>query len=307
MPNLNVPITNSKLALNYISQINNFVELDSFTPLIPCYLCDELDLEDFKESLQKNIFIGAKLYPVNVTTNSSKGVSNINNIFPALEILEESSKYLLIHGEKTGENIDIFDREKLFIDDELTIIRKKFPNLKIILEHVSSKYGADFVFENNNIAGTITPQHMLITKKDVFKNNNINPFNYCMPVVKEENDLVALRKYACSGNNKFFLGTDSAPHDISKKNVIKSKVLPGIFSSPCSIELYAEIFEQEKALHNLELFSSINGAKFYDMPINKKMINIVKQKWILEEFTTDNGVKIKNFFGGSELNWKVVL
>jgi dihydroorotase len=195
--------------------------------------------------------------------------------------------------------------KKYFVDDELIKIRKKFSNLNIILEHVSSKYGADFISENNNMAGTITPQHMLITKKDVFVDDDVNPHNFCMPVAKEEKDLIALRKYACSGNRKFFLGTDSAPHHIKDK-VPSLSSKPGIFSSPCSIELYAEIFDQENALNKLESFASINGPIFYKLPVNKNKIKIMKKKWILNEYTTNNKVKIKNFYGGQELNWKVL-
>ena len=155
------------------------------------------------------------------------------------------------------------------------------------------------------MAGTVTPQHMLITKKDVFIKDGINPHHFCMPIAKEENDLKALRKYVCSGSGKFFLGTDSAPHHIKNKTSdLFAK--PGIFSSPCSIELYAEIFDQENALNNLESFASINGPNFYDLPINQNKIKIVKKKWTLEEFTIENQVKIKNFFGGKELNWKVI-
>ena len=305
MPNLEIPITTSHLAIKYLDEIQKTFKSNSFTPLIPCYLTDTLDFKSFEKALQNKIFIGAKLYPLNSTTNSSNAVSSIEKIYPALEILERLNKNLLIHGEKVQKDIDIFDREKYFIDDELTKIRKRFPSLKIILEHVSSKYGADYVFENSNMAGTITPQHMLITKKDVFFNNKIDPHHYCMPIVKEEKDLLSLRKFACSGNKKFFLGTDSAPHHvIDKTSDFSSK--PGIFSAPCSLELYAEIFDQENSLNNLESFTSINGPKYYDLPINQKKIKITKKKWILDEFTIHKQVKIKNFYGGKELNWKVL-
>ncbi len=305
MPNLDNPITTGELANQYKNEIKKTFQNKSFIPLIPCYLTDILDLNDFESSLEKDIFIGGKLYPTNVTTNSEFGVSNIEKIYPVLEVLDKLNKNLLIHGEKIAENINIFDREKYFIDDELIKIRNKFPNLKIILEHVSSKYGADFISEHNNMAGTITPQHMLITKKDVFFKDKINPHNFCMPVAKDELDLIALRKYACSGNGKFFLGTDSAPHHVkSKIPNLSSK--PGIFSSPCSIELYAEIFEQENALGKLESFASINGPIFYKLPVNKNKIKIIKKKWILDEFTINDKIKIKNFYGGEELNWKVL-
>jgi dihydroorotase len=305
MPNLNTPITTSKLAKKYLKDIKNSLQNSRLSILIPCYLTNNLDLVDFEKSLIDNVFIGAKLYPSNVTTNSSFGISNIEEIFPALEILQKTNKHLLIHGEKIRENIDIFDREKYFIDEELSIIRRKFPDLKIVLEHVSSKYGADFVSQNKNIAGTITPQHMLLTKKDVFFDDQINPHHYCMPIVKDEKDLIALRNYACSGNNKFFLGTDSAPHDIiDKPPNLKSK--PGIFSAPCSIELYTEIFDQENSLENLESFSSINGPNFYNLPVNKSKIRLINQKWTLEECSQSQNIKVKNFYGGNELNWKVV-
>ena len=304
MPNLQVPITTSHLGNKYLKEIGQMVDLNHFMPLIPCYLTDKLDLEDFKYALENNIFIGAKFYPFNSTTNSNYGVTNIKNIFAAIEMLIKFNKPLLIHGEKINAKIDMFDREKYFIDDELTKIVKNFPSLKIVLEHVSSKYGADFVNQNHNLAGTITPHHMLLTKNDVFK-ETINPHHYCMPVVKEENDLLALRKYACSGNKKFFVGTDSAPHDITNKETI-NEIKPGIFSAPCSIELYAEIFNQEDALEQLESFTSINGPAFYNLPINKDKIYLSKKEWIVEEFTIFNNIKVKNFYGGEKLNWKIV-
>ena len=306
MPNLNPPITSTHMAKKYIGEILESINFKSFLPLIPCYLTDELDLNDFKQGLINNIFIGAKLYPLNATTNSKYGVSDIEKIFPALEILEDLNKNLLIHGEKVSGKIDLSEREKYFIDDELITIKKYFPNLNIVLEHVSTKYGADFVSENKNIAGTITPHHMLITSKDVYKNNAINPHLFCMPVAKEEKDLIALRKYACSGNAKFFLGTDSAPHVVEDKDPSKT-IKPGIFSAPCSIELYAEIFEEENSLENLEKFSSINGPKFYSLPINKDKITLFRQSWKLKEFTISDENRIKNFYGDKELKWKVVL
>ena len=305
MPNLNIPITTANLAIKYKEEIQKSLNKSKMIPLIPCYLTDNLNLKDFEYALKNNIFIGAKLYPYNATTNSTFGINQIDKIYPALEILEKLNKNLLVHAEKNEKTIDIFDREKYFIDDELIKIRKNFSNLKIVFEHVSSKYGADFVSENNLIGATITPQHMLITKKDVFNKDNLNPHNYCMPIAKDENDLIALRKYACSGDPKFFLGTDSAPHHISyKTSDISAK--PGIFSAPCSIELYTEIFDQENSLKNLETFSSINGPNFYNLPINKNKIKIIRKKWRLEDYTINDKVKIKNFYGGKELNWKVL-
>ena len=304
MPNLEIPITNRNLGLNYLKKLHSINKEQSFEPLLPCYLTDNLDLNDFRIALEEDIFVGAKLYPNNATTNSSYGVTKIEKIYPALELLQNLNKPLLIHGEKIKKGTDIFDREKIFIDEELVFIRKKFPELRIILEHVSSKYGADFINDNIKIAGTITLQHLMLTKKDVFFNDTINPHHFCMPVVKDENDLLALRKYACSGNDKFFIGTDSAPHHIDLKTTdLNTK--PGIFSSPCSIELYTDIFDQEKSLKNLEKFSSINGPKFYNLPINDNNIKLVKEPWILPEFSIYKNCKIKNFMGGKKINWKI--
>ena len=305
MPNLKSPITLSQQAIDYKRKINSLSLDDDFNPLIPCYLTEKMDLKDFKFAIENKIFVGAKLYPSNATTNSKSGISNIDKIFPSLEILTDLKRPLLIHGEKIGEDIDIFDREKYFVDDELDTIRRKFPELKIVLEHVSSKYGADYVNSNNNIAGTITLQHMMLTKEDVFFDDSINPHLFCMPVVKTDQDRLALREYACSGNNKFFLGTDSAPHHIIDKIPNKFSK-PGIFSSPCSIEVYTSIFDEENSLHNLEKFSSINGALFYDLPISSKFINLEKESWKLPEFTLFKDISVKNFMGGEEIKWKVL-
>jgi dihydroorotase len=304
MPNLEIPITTSQQGTDYKEIILSSSEGNNFLPLVPCYLTETLNLFDFETALKKNIFVGAKLYPTNATTNSSFGITKIENIFPMLEILEKLNKPLLVHGEKVREDIDIFDREKFFIDEELDIIRHKFTNLKIILEHVSSEYGANYVNNNNNIAGTITPHHLMLTKKDVFFDELINPHHFCMPVVKTEQDLIALRKYACSGNEKFFIGTDSAPHHVNLK-IPNLTSKPGIFSAPCSIELYTTIFEEENALDQLENFCSINGPNFYNLPINADHIELIKMKWIVPEYTEFKDIKIKNFMGGKELNWKI--
>jgi dihydroorotase len=305
MPNLIRPITTSVLCENYKKQIEALVKYDNFLPLFPCYLTDNVDLVDFEFSLKNNIFVGAKLYPVNVTTNSKYGVTNIEKIYPALELLDKYNKPLLVHGEKISKNISLFDREKFFIDDELTKLIKKFPSLKIVLEHVSSKYGADFVAQTDNLAGTITPHHLLLTKKDVFQ-EKINYHHYCMPIVKDEKDLVSLRNYACSGSDKFFIGTDSAPHEFHEKEINKN-IKPGIFSAPCAMELYTDIFEQENSLENLEKFCSLNGPKFYNLPPNNEKIRIIRDKYIVEEFTVYDDIRIKNFFNGKKINWRIEL
>ena len=203
MPNTTIPITDTNKASSYKRLLKSASKIN-FEPLIPCYLNESLDLDDFRVGIQNKVFFGSKLYPSNATTNSSYGVSDISKIFKLLEILEEENSPLLIHGEKVAKNLDIFDREKYFIDDELNLIRNKFPLLKITLEHVSTSYGVKYIKENKNIAGTITPHHMLLTKKDVFYEDSINPHHFCMPVVKNETDLIELRKAACFDNSKFF-------------------------------------------------------------------------------------------------------
>ncbi len=304
MPNTKIPITDTHKAILYRNKLNE-VSKNKFEPLIPCYLTENLDIVNFRKGLQDRSFFGAKLYPSNATTNSKHGIRKISNIYNLFEILEEEKRPLLIHGEKVSDNIDMFDREKYFIDEELQTIREKFPLLKVVLEHVSTAYGVKYIKENKNIAGTITPHHMLLTKKDVFFNDKINPHHFCMPVVKNENDLMELRKAACFNNTKFFLGTDSAPHPIEdKQSDMASK--PGIFSSPCSIELYTEIFEQEDALENLEIFSSINGAQFYNLPINKEKIKLVKKEWIVPEISNYKNIRVKNFYANKKINWKVL-
>ena len=304
MPNLNRPIISSSKAEIYREEIIKYSKSSDFEILIPCYLTENLDLEDFEVGLQKNIFIGAKLYPTNATTNSSFGITKIENIYPALEILQKENKTLLVHGEKVNQNIDIFDREKYFLDDELYKIRNEFKELKIVLEHISTSEGIDFVKENNNIGGTITAHHMLLTKKDLFIKDTIDPHHFCMPVVKTEKDLLYLRKAACYENSKFFLGTDSAPHNIDQK-IPNLSTKAGIFTAASSIELYANIFDEENALNNLEIFSSINGPNFYNLPINDEYITLSNEDWIVPEFVEKNDIKIKNFFGGKKLNWKV--
>ncbi len=304
MPNTSNPITSSDQASAYKKLIESNSYNENFEALIPCYLTDSLNLNDFTFALQNNIFVGGKLYPNNATTNSQHGVNDIKKIYNIFEILEKENRVLLIHGELNRDDIDIFDREKYFIDEELFQIRNTFKDLKIVLEHVSSSYGVDFVNVNKNIGGTITPHHMLLTKDDVFKNEKINPHHYCMPVVKNEEDLLSLRKAACFDNDKFFLGTDSAPH-LTKDKIQHESLKAGIFSSPCSLELYANIFEEEHALHNLEKFSSINGPQFYGLDINSQVLTLNKIETEVPEYTEEGNIKIKNFFAGKKINWKV--
>ena len=304
MPNTSNPITSSDQASAYKKLIESNSYNENFEALIPCYLTDSLNLNDFTFALQNNIFVGGKLYPNNATTNSQHGVNDIKKIYNIFEILEKENRVLLIHGELNRDDIDIFDREKYFIDEELFQIRNTFKDLKIVLEHVSSSYGVDFVNVNKNIGGTITPHHMLLTKDDVFKNEKINPHHYCMPVVKNEEDLLSLRKAACFDNDKFFLGTDSAPH-LTKDKIQHESLKAGIFSSPCSLELYANIFEEEHALHNLEKFSSINGPQFYGLDINSQVLTLTKTEIDVPEYTEEGNIKIKNFFAGKKINWKV--
>ena len=243
--------------------------------------------------------------PPNVT-NSDNGVTSLKNVYPVIEQMQKEGLPLLIHGEVTQPEVDIFDREKVFIETVLDSLLKKFPKLKVVLEHITTKDAVDFVSQSkDNVAATITAHHLLSNRNHMFL-GGIKPHYYCLPVLKRRvPHQEALIKAAISGSPKFFLGTDSAPHPIEDKSKgLSSK--PGIFSAPCSIELYAEIFEQENAINNLEIFSSINGAKFYGFTQNKSNIRLKKTEWIIPEFSEFKNIQVKNFFANKKINWKVI-
>ncbi len=306
MPNLSQPIVNIDLAMAYKKSILTALPNDSkFQPLMTLYLTDDVNIKELQQGYMDGIFTAAKLYPANATTNSSFGVSDIKNINGAIELMADMGMPLLIHGEVTDKNIDIFDREAVFIETILLPLINKNPNLKIILEHITTKQAVNFVKQSNdNIAATITPHHMMINRSDIFK-GGINPHLYCLPIAKRESHRIAVRQAATSGNHKFFLGTDSAPHIVGNKE--NSCGCAGIFNAPSAIEIYTSIFAADDMLDNLEKFTSINGAKFYDLPMNKEFITIKKQDHMIEKIiTTHHDEKILPFMAGEKINWTIV-
>ena len=277
MPNLINPITNSKKALIYKKQILRFSKNNKyFNPLLTFYLNKEVSPKDLTDAYKNNIIFAVKLYPSGATTNSFKGVKKIREVFNILEIMEKHNIPLLIHGEVNDKNIDIFDREKVFIDRELPQIYKNFPNLKITLEHITTKYAVNFINNtSNNIKASITPHHLILNRTDMLE-HNIKPHYYCLPILKKEEDRKALLNAAFNKNQKFFMGTDSAPHDIKKKEAECG--CAGIFNTINSIQILAQIFDNYNKLDCLENFISKNGALHYEVSSNNEKIRLQKQE-----------------------------
>ena len=306
MPNLNPPVTSATQAQAYrdeiISALPEGVEID---PLMVLYLTDNTNIKDIEQAAASGIVKAAKLYPAGATTNSDSGVTNVKNIYPALEMMSKVGMLLLVHGEVTHASVDIFDREAVFIDQVLTQVVKDFPGLKIVFEHITTKDAVDFVLESSaNVAATITPHHLLANRNDMLV-GGIRPHYFCLPILKRENPhQLALLDAATSGNAKFFLGTDSAPHAKDAKE--SACGCAGILSSHCAIELYATAFESKNALDKLEGFSSKFGPDFYNLPRNTNTITIAKQDWTVPDSYEYAGSTIVPFMAGQVLNWKLV-
>jgi dihydroorotase len=306
MPNLNPPVTSATQAQAYrdeiISALPDGVEID---PLMVLYLTDNTNIKDIEQAAASGIVKAAKLYPAGATTNSDSGVTNVKNIYPALEMMSKVGMLLLVHGEVTHASVDIFDREAVFIDQVLTQVVKDFPGLKIVFEHITTKDAVDFVLESSaNVAATITPHHLLANRNDMLV-GGIRPHYFCLPILKRENPhQLALLDAATSGNAKFFLGTDSAPHAKDAKE--SACGCAGILSSHCAIELYATAFESKNSLDKLEGFSSKFGPDFYNLPRNTNTITIAKQDWTVPDSYEYAGSTIVPFMAGQVLNWKLV-
>ncbi len=303
MPNTDPPVINAVSAKAYREEILGALPNNSrFEPLMVLYLTNNTTPEVITQAHNVGV-IAAKLYPVGVTTNSDSGVTNINNIYPALETMQQLGVVLSVHGEIMRPEVDIFDREAVFIDEVLTQIANNFPELKIVFEHISTKNAVDFVsISNDNIAATITPQHLLNNRNDMLS-GGIKPHTYCLPVLKRVKHQSALIKAAVSGNPKFFLGTDSAPH--AKTDKESSCGCAGVFSAPHAIELYAQAFDQAGAIDKLEGFASKFGADFYNLPYNKKIITLKKQDWSVPKIYPFSSGEIVPFMAGKTLNWKM--
>ena len=304
MPNLKPPVTTVAGALVYRKEILQAVPAGiDFTPLMTLYLTAATKISEIQKAAESDHVYAFKLYPAGATTNSDSGVADIHAIYPLLAELEKLDIPLLIHGETTDTDCDIFDRERVFVDTSLTDIATNFPNLRIVLEHVTTTEAVQFVYASgNNIAATITPQHLLYNRNALFA-GGIRPHYYCLPIIKREHHRLALVKAATSGNPKFFLGTDSAPHITSLKE--DSCGCAGCYSAYAALELYAEIFEQADALNKLEGFASFFGADFYRLPRNSDTVTLEKTTWSIPLFYGENDNTVTPLKAGEELSWKM--
>jgi len=304
MPNLRPPVTTTALAGEYYQRIIQArPEGNDFEPLMTLYLTDKTDAEEIKRAHESDIVHAVKLYPAGATTNSDAGVTDLKHCHAALAEMERLQLPLLVHGEVTHDDIDVFDREKVFIDQVLNPLLLKYPKLKVVFEHITTADAVEFVMMSNaNIAATITPHHLLLNRNDLLV-GGIHPHNYCLPVLKRNTHQQALIKAATSGNPKFFLGTDSAPHNIDAKET--GCGCAGIYSGHAAIELYTEAFEAANSLDKLEGFASHFGPDFYGLARNTKKITLIKESWTVPERYDFAGQDLIAMRAGQKINWKV--
>ncbi len=304
MPNLSPPVTSAAAASAYRDRIMGALPEDSdFTPLMTCYLTDDADAGDMARGFESGVFTAAKLYPANATTNSAHGVTDVANIMGVLERMADIGMPLLIHGEVTEAHIDIFDREAVFIERTLSGLVETLPELKVVFEHITTKDAVQFVDgANANVAATITPQHLHINRNAIFA-GGIRPHAYCLPVAKREEHRLALRKAATSGSPKYFLGTDSAPHEVGAKE--SACGCAGIFNAPYALESYAAVFDEEGALDRLEAFASENGPRFYGLPLNDGTVTLERAATDVPERIDATTGAIIPFHAGQAIGWRV--
>ncbi len=304
MPNLKPPVTSVELAASYRDEILQALPQDAdFEPLMTLYLTNQTSSEEIKKVADSDFIHALKLYPAGATTNSDDGVNDLTAIYPVLETMQQLNVPLLIHGEVTDEDCDIFDRERVFIERHLTDIVKQFPELKIVLEHVTTEEAVQFVESApSNIGATLTPQHLHYNRNAILA-GGIRPHHYCLPIIKREKHRLALVKAATSGNPKFFLGTDSAPHLTHLKE--NACGCAGCYSAFAAIELYAEVFEKENALDKLEAFASFYGADFYGLPRNAGTITLEKREWTVPASYGEGDVAITPLKADESLSWKL--
>lgn len=304
MPNLRPPVTTTALASAYRERILQALPAgSSFEPLMTLYLTDNTAPEEIVKARESGIVYGVKLYPAGATTNSDSGVTSLGRCVKVLEVMEKHGLPLLVHAEVTDADVDVFDREKVFIDRIMAPLLERFPGLRVVFEHITTRDAADFVARSpSNVGATITAHHLLMNRNAMFA-GGIRPHHYCLPVLKREEHRQALVKAAVSGSPKFFLGTDSAPHPKSAKEAACG--CAGVYTAHAAIELYAEAFEQAGALDRLEAFASFYGADFYGMQRNKHTITLVKEKWkVPDELPLGNEVLVP-MRAGHTIGWKL--
>ncbi len=304
MPNLTPPVTTITAGRDYRARI--IAALDpafDFTPLITCYLTDDIAPDEVIGGHSEGVFTACKLYPANATTNSAHGVTNIKNIYPVLEAMQKAGMPLLVHGEVTDSQIDIFDREAVFIETIMTPLLRDMPELKVVFEHITTSEAVDFVREADaNIGATITPHHLEFNRNAIFQ-GGIRPHKYCLPIAKRETHRLALRKAATSGSSRFFLGTDTAPHTVAAKE--SACGCAGIFNAPHAIEAYAKVFDEENAMDRFEGFASLFGPQFYGLPINEATITLERKAQNVPDRLNLSGADIIPFHAGETLAWSI--
>jgi len=304
MPNLIPPMTDTEVVLAYRERILDKVPANSsFKPLMALYLTNNTSGQEIKRAHQSGHVYAAKLYPAGATTNSDSGVTDVANIYGALEVMSELGMPLLVHGEVTTDDIDIFDREELFIEQVLKPLVTKFPQLKIVMEHITTKQAVDFVSTcQDNVAATITAHHLMYNRNHMLV-GGIKPHFYCLPILKRNIHQQALISAATSGNPKFFLGTDSAPHAQDKKEAACG--CAGLYTAFAAIELYAQVFEQEDALDKLEGFASFYGPDFYNLARNSDTITLVQESWTVAPSLPLGPHRVVPIKAGEQLRWQV--
>ena len=304
MPNLRPPVTTATQAMAYRKRIQAAVPAGvNFEPLMTLYLTDNLPPEEIKRARDAGV-VAVKLYPAGATTNSDAGVTDLRKTYKTLEAMQHEGLLLLVHGEVTGSDIDLFDREAVFIDTQLIPLRRDFPELKIVFEHITTKEAAHYVRDADRFtAATITAHHLLYNRNAIFT-GGIRPHYYCLPVLKRETHRVALVEAAVSATSKFFLGTDSAPHPAHLKE--HATGCAGCYTAHAAMELYAEAFDAAGSLDKLEAFASFNGPDFYDLPRNKGHITLKKESWLPPESFAFGEAELKPLRSGESLPWRLV-
>ncbi len=304
MPNLASPVITADDAQAYRERIMAALPSGSdFTPLMTAYLTDTSDPDDIARGFERGIFTACKIYPAHATTNSAQGISSFAAIRPVLAQMEKSGMPLLLHGEVTDHDIDIFDREAVFIERTLIGLVSDYPALKIVFEHITTSQAVDFVRNAPaTVAATITPHHLHINRNAMFA-GGIRPHAYCLPIAKREGHRLALRKAATSGSPKFFLGTDSAPHAVSAKEAACG--CAGIFCAPYALESYAAVFDEENALGRLEGFASEHGPRFYGLPLNSGTTTLVRTAHEVPPKISAGGTQVVPFHAGERLAWRI--
>jgi len=305
MPNLKPPVTNAAAAVAYRARIRALLPAGTdFEPLMTCYLTDNTSADDLRVGTRDGIFAGAKLYPAGATTNADAGVTAVRGLWPVFETMQAIGLPLLVHGETTDPAVDVFDREAVFIERELAPLRAAFPALKIVFEHVTTREGVQFVeAAEGPTAATLTPHHLMINRNAMFE-RGIRPHMYCLPVAKREVHRRALRAAAVSGNPRFFLGTDSAPHLRSAKE--HDCGCAGVFNAPTALACYAQVFDEESRLDRLPDFASRFGPAFYGLPVNTREITLEKVPAdVTEDWRTPFG-PVRVFTPPGGLHWRRV-